>query len=72
MNSIMQDRKLDHLIHEMLARQNKLMIDRILPTLERLDRVDRKHQSELIQLRAAVKELTDEYFERIKAKQPGK
>jgi hypothetical protein len=61
----MQDQNLETLIHEMLARQNRLMIQKILPELERLARVDARHENELMQLRIAIKELTDDYFERM-------
>jgi hypothetical protein len=64
----MQDTHLEKLIHEMLTRQNKLMIDLILPELERLRRLTNAHNNELQKVHVAVKELSDEYFERVKRK----
>lgn len=62
----MQDKDLEKLIFQMLSRQNALMFDRILPSIERLQDnlgiMRRRHTERFELLEAAAADLASEIY----------
>ena len=50
----MKNKDLEKLIYDMLIRQNRLMVGKIMPDIERLYRVDDLQEHDLSDLKAAV------------------
>lgn len=51
------EKDLQTLIYDMLRRQRHLMIDKIMPRLERVERAHHRQQKDIVALQAAVDQL---------------